>query len=676
MAMVQCENRHFYDDRKHTHCPHCPVPGLKDVKIPGTQAASVSRPGIAPTEPASFQRTDTPIRGGSSVRSGGMAGVTIGAVIKRTGIDPVVGWLVCIHGSNKGRDYRLHSDLNKVGRDPNMDVCIEGDETISRENHCQIAFSPRSKVFSIVPGTGRNLIYLNGQDVLSATSLKAYDQLDLGESKFLFLPFCVPDRFDWSGRMLRRLNRADRREPSAGRASLNKPFRRCEYCFRAERDSDGICPSCGFDGVPLNKPPLLTEGTAVGGRYILGRQEGRGGFSICYRAWDGMTDEVVAIKELYPAEVADRLEDGRVDVDPRLRDDFEAAANSLNHEAEVLRKLVEEPSIVRVRDVFRDNDTVYLSMEYLRGRSYDRYLQDQYQRTGTFIDVATAVNVALTVLGALETVHAAGLLHLDLKPANIRVLDSARIVLLDFGSARDAFRVGNGPYGDTFTPGFAAPEQHSVDRSVTAATDVYGVGATLYYSLSLYVPTRADERENGTVLPALSALNPDVPLELDFILQKAMALDPRERYASVKMLKRALEPFGTTDRRLAPVEPGAPVNLRIAAGLFDVVISMLLLAGLVAAQPLLPGQVAVAALLLWWLLQLLPAFFGATPGMLLAGLRLTNGINQKVSLGTLLIRPVMVIASIITVRFRPDANGLLLHDRLNGTRVELVKQED
>jgi serine/threonine protein kinase len=99
-------------------------------------------------------------------------------------------------------------------------------------------------------------------------------------------------------------------------------------------------------------------------------------------------------------------------------------------------------------------------MEYLRGQSYEKYLQNQYARNQAHLDVEAAVNVALTVLGALDAVHARGLLHLDVKPANIRVLDDGRIVLLDFGSARDAFRQGNGPYGDTFTPGFAALEQH------------------------------------------------------------------------------------------------------------------------------------------------------------------------------------------------------------------------
>jgi hypothetical protein len=179
----------------------------------------MSRPAVAPTEAAPGGRSTVPFRGptglgateaaprGTSGGSGpsapprggvGAAGVTIGAFSKSSRFDPVVGWLVCIKGINKGRDYRLHSDLNKVGRAPNMDVCIEGDDTVSRENHCQIAFSPRSKAFNVVPGDGRNLIYRNGKDVLTATELQAYDCLDIGEGSFLFIPFCS-ERFAWDG---------------------------------------------------------------------------------------------------------------------------------------------------------------------------------------------------------------------------------------------------------------------------------------------------------------------------------------------------------------------------------------------------------------------------------------------------------------------------------------------
>src|SRR5215472_17225713 len=123
---------------------------------------------------------------------------------------------------------------------------------------------------------------------------------------------------------------------------------RCEYCLRGERAREGICPLCGFDGISRNEPPFLSEGSAVGGRYVLARQEGHGGFSICYRAWDSVKKEMVAIKELFPWEVAERLDGGTVGIDPQFRNDFDTAVNSLRHEGEVLRKLTREPGIVRV----------------------------------------------------------------------------------------------------------------------------------------------------------------------------------------------------------------------------------------------------------------------------------------------------------------------------------------
>jgi hypothetical protein len=200
MAMVQCSNGHTYDNRVHTHCPFCPVPGLRDVNIPSTQAAPISARGVPPTEPASLRGAGSQSRGvGTQSRGGGSGdrsstpGVTVGLFQKHIHMEPVVGWLVCVQGNNKGRDYRLHGGFNKLGREPSMDVCIEGDETISRDIHCQIAFDPRSKTFSVVPGIGRNLSYLNDQAVFSAMELKSYDRLDLGDSSFLFIPFS----FDW-----------------------------------------------------------------------------------------------------------------------------------------------------------------------------------------------------------------------------------------------------------------------------------------------------------------------------------------------------------------------------------------------------------------------------------------------------------------------------------------------
>jgi serine/threonine protein kinase len=418
----------------------------------------------------------------------------------------------------------------------------------------------------------------------------------------------------------------------------------------------------------------LPEGTAVGGRYVLGHQEGSGGFSICYRAWDQQKSDIIAIKELFPAEVARRLDDGGVWVDPEYREDFDTAVLSLRHEWDVLRQLTKDPGIVRVGDVFMDNGTAYLPMEFLRGQSYQKYLDDALDRTGAHIDVKVAVNIVLAVLGALDAVHARGLLHLDVKPANIRVLDDARVVLLDFGSARDAFRQGIANYGRTFTPGYAALEQHDASGHVTEATDVYALAATLYYSLSLTLPTRADYRENGDELPDLSTVNPDVPQELDRVIQKAMALDPADRYPSVGALKKVLEPFGSprglTIRQLAlPVRVPAPAPLRIASALLDLAATSLLLAAVIDQELVPQAQIAWAAVLLWWFTQLVPIVAEATPGMLMIGLRLTNEHGGPISLRALLLRPFLFVVGVVCCRFWPDADGRFMHDRAVGSRV-------
>jgi hypothetical protein len=171
---------------------------LRDAIAPffNMRDAITSRMQIQLQQPMLKLTQSWPIRARSTDRSGA-SGVTVGIFQRRAeGIDPVTGWIVCVKGVNMGRDYRLHSDRNMIGRAPTMDICIEGDDAISREDHCQIAFSPRSMKFTLIPGTGRNLIYLNGEDVFEATALKPYDEIDIGESSFLFVPFCG-EEFMW-----------------------------------------------------------------------------------------------------------------------------------------------------------------------------------------------------------------------------------------------------------------------------------------------------------------------------------------------------------------------------------------------------------------------------------------------------------------------------------------------
>jgi hypothetical protein len=183
MAMQRCRRGHYFDAAKSKACPACGGDELDVVStIPKRPdaARAVSIPSTQPKEQAYADQAEN--------------APTVGVLHKQLGIDPVVGWLVCTDGSQRGRDYRLHSERNLIGRAPENDVCIAGDETISRTGHAVIAFEPRQRVFFLSAGESRGLVYLNHEVVESAKKLEPYDVIELGQTRLVFVPFL----FSWT----------------------------------------------------------------------------------------------------------------------------------------------------------------------------------------------------------------------------------------------------------------------------------------------------------------------------------------------------------------------------------------------------------------------------------------------------------------------------------------------
>jgi hypothetical protein len=189
MPMKPCGKGHFYDDSAHSTCPYCGV----DLNIGATVGVSHSV-----TSHAHAEASVTCAAGCASTPRQRDDGVTRHVWAEKLGgIDPVVGWLVCIEGPDKGRDFRIHSERNFIGRAPTMDIAIASDASISRENHAVISYNPKRNRFSLAPGDSRGLVYLNDDEVLAAVALNAYDTIELGSTKLLFVPFCN-DRFRWA----------------------------------------------------------------------------------------------------------------------------------------------------------------------------------------------------------------------------------------------------------------------------------------------------------------------------------------------------------------------------------------------------------------------------------------------------------------------------------------------
>lgn len=201
MKMTQCSKGHFYDQEKSSRCPYCNQ-GSENFNRTVAMSSSNSYPDddVSFTMPVNddIGKTVAVLPGQSGSGTSDDTGKTVAVFAKRKKFnqDPVVGWLVITAGDNKGKDYKLHSDNNFVGRSSSMDVCIDNDETISRENHAIVSFDSKTQKFFLSPSVGRAIIRLNDIPIYNTAELKDYDIIELGETTLLFRSLCG-EKFEW-----------------------------------------------------------------------------------------------------------------------------------------------------------------------------------------------------------------------------------------------------------------------------------------------------------------------------------------------------------------------------------------------------------------------------------------------------------------------------------------------
>lgn len=188
--MIRCQEGHFYDSEKHTSCPICGVSGLNIGKTKGRRSPESPKPDDGGADEKTHGQFTPDKKKSGEARTVGYWGKKL---------DPVTGWLVCIEGPDRGRDFRIKSEKNFIGRSAEMDIQVENDERISRKNHAVVSYDPKNNRFKLLPGDGRALVYLNGNDVDSAQTLNPYDIIEMGDSKFMFVPLCG-EHFQWDAK--------------------------------------------------------------------------------------------------------------------------------------------------------------------------------------------------------------------------------------------------------------------------------------------------------------------------------------------------------------------------------------------------------------------------------------------------------------------------------------------
>ncbi len=260
----------------------------------------------------------------------------------------------------------------------------------------------------------------------------------------------------------------------------------CPYCSAAIISNNQTCPNCGANIQGFQ----LQTGTTLG-KYQIGHVLGQGGFGITYLANDIVLQREVAIKELFPSG-STRKNSSLIPPNNLGIDGFLEAKSRFLEEARTLAQF-NHPGIVRVLEVFEANNTAYLVMEALIGETLGAEITREKKLSEPDVQ-----KLALELCDALEVVHGVGLLHRDIKPDNIFLTQDARVVLVDFGSARSFKASQRTQHTQLVTPGYAAPEQYASEAQFGPYTDIYGVAATLYHALLSKPPPNATDRLLGT----------------------------------------------------------------------------------------------------------------------------------------------------------------------------------
>ena len=280
-------------------------------------------------------------------------------------------------------------------------------------------------------------------------------------------------------------------------------------------------------------PHQLAPGHQLYNRYSIQKVLGQGGFGITYLAFDQKLEQEVCIKELFVSGNSTRGANMTVQSQGNSDFSFSDFVDRFLQEARQLARF-QHPNIVRVIDIFQENDTAYTVMEFVNGET----LKERIQRTGA-LEEKEAMHLIKQLLDAVEVIHAKGMLHRDIKPENILISPEGRIVLIDFGSARE-FAEGKASHQTVLiTSGYAPPEQYSEHAKRGPFTDIYALGATLYYLLTGQKPAASTERSLEELL-APQQLNFKLTNTISSAILKAMELKPDSRFQSIGEMREAL----------------------------------------------------------------------------------------------------------------------------------------
>lgn len=197
--ITRCNNGHWYDSSVSKTCPHCKQESEKlSIRLDDVEEDDRTI-SIAEVDLSLGEELGAII--GNSIRNissspmeneDGDKTISFG-FFDISATQPATGWLVCMNGGEKGKDYHLHSGKNFIGRSTSMDVMLVDDKKIARDKHCSVTYDPKGNAF-YASAEGGNVIYVNDNLVELSAKLQEGDLITLGETQLMFIPFCKEGR--------------------------------------------------------------------------------------------------------------------------------------------------------------------------------------------------------------------------------------------------------------------------------------------------------------------------------------------------------------------------------------------------------------------------------------------------------------------------------------------------
>ena len=299
------------------------------------------------------------------------------------------------------------------------------------------------------------------------------------------------------------------------------------------------CSKCGFDPRQTgNAEYALPVETILAGKYLVGKVLGQGGFGITYIGWNLALEQKVAIKEYYPS--------GQVSRQPgtqqltwytseSARFAQESGMEMFLKEARKMAKVEDISGIVKVKDLFRENGTAYIVMDFVEGET----LKNRLKQTGP-MSWKQAKEIFRPAIQTMEKVHRAGLVHRDISPDNLMLTPTGDVKILDLGAAKDLNINSGASSMQVAKSGFSPLEQYVHRGSSGPWTDVYAMAATIYYAITGTLPPNAVDRLSCDTLSWTGPKLKLLPAAARDALQKALTVQFKNRTQSMCELEKGL----------------------------------------------------------------------------------------------------------------------------------------